>query len=697
MNKKLHKLAVVCIGLTHICVAEAGHDERLEHFLSLSLEELAGLEVSISTDTRQPISEAPAVVTVITADDLRATGATNLVDALEGVPGIHVRANQFGNRPLIQFRGANGRQTLLMVNGASIKDLMWGFGIFWKGLPASMIERVEIIRGPGSALFEADAAAGVVNVITKTAGEIDRNEMGLRVGSFNSRTAWGQYGGNWNNFDVAFTAELGTTDGHSPFIAADGQTAQDTLNATSVSYAPGTAEYGWDNMDLRLSLARGPWRLHADYVRHSDLEIGLTGAGVLDPLTQGKDSWFNTDLLYDNEEFAENWGLNAELRFQHLDYTSGDGFQEYPPGAFDGDYPTSVINQMRSAERRLVLEASGLYSGFEQHEIKLGVGHVWQDLYQVEQYINKGTGPDGTTLPALSPLVDVSDTPYAFAPEKMRNINYLFLQDIWSLNSDLELTAGLRFDNYSDFGNTLNPRLALVWKNSEKLTTKLMYGQAFRAPSYQELFAETSFTLPNASLEPEKSKTWDFSIGYAASPDLRFNANLFHFQQEDLIKAVTVSGLPKKQYQNFGEHTIQGIELEAWWQLTRDLRLSANYTHRRQDDSSFRAFDEPDQEAYLRLDGLFTPKWKWNLQANWIGERERASTDSRPVVADYLVADATLRYQAAKNWEVTTSVRNLFDTDAREYTGSSVPNDLPLPERNIYLEIRYNFLDDALK
>ncbi len=685
-------LQSLVFALSPVLTAQAGSDTHLEHLLSLSLEDLLALEVTISTDTSQPVSEAPAVVTVITAEEIMASGATNLVDVLEGVPGIHVRASQFANRPLIQFRGANGKQTLLMVNGASLKDLMWGFGIFWKGLPASMIDRVEIIRGPGSALFGADASAGVINVITKTAGKIGHSEIGMRLGSFDSQAAWGQFGGQWGEFDVALTAEVSTTDGHDPFIPEDAQSARDIADGTSASYAPGTAAYGWDNLDLRFSLTRGPWRLHADYMRHSDLEIGLTGAGVIDPVTRASDSWFNLDLLYDNEHHADNWGLNAELRFQHLDYTSGDGFLEHPPG-FDGGYPDGVINRMRSAERRLVAELSGLYQGVEGHALRLGAGYIWQDLYRVEQYINLGTGPLGLPLPPDSPVVDISNTPYAFAPEQDRNIHYLFVQDIWTISDDLELTAGLRYDRYSDFGDTLNPRLALVWNNSDRLTTKLLYGEAFRAPSFQELFAETSFTLPNPNLHPEKSKTWDLAFSYSATKNLHLDLTLFHYHQEDLIRAVPVLGLPKRQYQNYGKHDIRGVELEAWWQATRNLRLSANYTHRSQDESEFRAFDEPDQEAYLRVDGVVGSKWNWNVQANWIGERHRPAADTRSSVDDYLLVDTTFRYQATRNLELSASIRNLFDEDAREYTGRSVPGDFPLPERNFYIELRYNFGD----
>lgn len=667
--------------------SEAETDNKLEHFLSLSLEELVNLETTIATHSKNTLTKTPAVVTVITADDIKATGATNLVDVLEGVPGIHVRANQFGYRPLIHFRGASANQTLLMVDGNPMKDLMWHFGIFWKGLPSSIIERVEIIRGPGSALFGADASAGVINVITKTAGKIENTEAGVRVGNFNTKTAWMQSGGDYKGYQVGLTAEIFSTDGHAPSIPFDKQSETDQLRGTIVSYAPASAQYGWRNEDIRLSIAKDNWRLNTSYMLHSELEIGITGAGVLDPVTRAGDSRHNIDLLYNNESFSKNWGLDMELRYQNLDYTSGTGFQESPPG-YDGGsgvYTNGLINIMKSAERWLKFEVTGNYSGFKDHLIQLGTGYTAQDLYSVEQYVNYGTGPDGNPLPVNGPIVNLSDTPYAFAPEKTRKISYLFIQDEWSINDALELTAGARFDQYSDFGNTVNPRLALVWKNSDKLTTKLMYGQAFRAPSYQELFANTSFAQGNVDLNPERSETIDLAFTYKATKKLLLNANLFHFKQKDLIRKVS------SQYQNTGNHTINGIELESNWQSTRDLRLSGNLTLRSQDDSQYRSFDEPEQEAYVRMDWGFVKKWNWNIQANWIGERKRTSTDTRAPVDDYLLTDTTLRYASSDKWEFTASIRNLFNIDAREYTGAAIPDDLPLPERNFYAEMIYKF------
>jgi outer membrane receptor for ferrienterochelin and colicin len=683
-SARMRSLPGLILGVFLTLTAHADNDTNMDQLLSLNLEDLMKEKVKISTNTEQALSKAPSVISVITAEDIKATGATNLTEILQSVPGLYVKPNLFGFKPQITFRGAAPTHTLLMVNGSPIRDLVWSSSIFWKGLATSMIERVEVIRGPGSALFGSDASGGVINVITKTAGRITQSEMGVRAGTFDTQSGWMQHGANWNGFDIGFTAQLSHTDGHNPFIARDGQTIKDSAFGSQVSSAPGFARYGWDGSDLRFSIARDNWRLLADHMDRSNVEIGLTGGAVLDPLTRGRDTRSNIQLLYNNEAFAKDWGLNAELRYFHLDYTSGSGFYENPPGYRDatGSYPDGFVNQMRSAERGFVMETSGLYTGLKTHAIRVGGGYNSEDLYFVEQFINKGIGPDGNPLPAGGPLVNVSDTAYAFAPEKTRQIRYLFLQDIWTLRDNWELTAGARYDHYSDFGGTLNPRLALVWQSTDRLTSKLMYGQAFRAPSYLELYALTAATKPNPNLSPEHSQTWDLSFSFLASKNLTLGLGLYRFERSDLIATDAA-----RQFQNLGDNTSRGIELEAKWQASRTVRVSGNLNQR--NDSAFNTI--PAQSAYLRTDWAFVPNWNWDVQANWIGKHTMLSNDPRSPIGAYTLVDSTVRYFHRQNWEFAASLRNLFDVDAREYSSSALPDNLPLPGRSFYAEMRYKF------
>jgi iron complex outermembrane receptor protein len=628
-------------------------DEEIRRLLAASPEELMTMSVSIATQSPQSLSKAPAVVSVITAEDIKATGATNLVEVLQAVPGIYLRINQFGFRPLVSMRGATAKNALIMVNGAPLRDLVWATGIFWRGLPVAMIERIEVIRGPASALYGSDASSGVINVITKTAGKMRQSEAGVRSGSFDTQSAWLNHGGEWNGLDIGLSLDASTTAGHRPHIVT-------TRNGGQAD----RAHLGYDNVDARLSVAQGNWRVLANHMQKSNVGIGVTGGSYLDPRTQASDRLTGVAWLYSNGGFAKNWGLDAELRYRDMEYSSGNGFWEQT--TFD-------VNQLRSAEQRFNAELSGVYTGFGGHELRMGGGHVWQDIYFAE---NVTSGASFTNIPLRS-----------------RSNSYLFVQDVWKFAADWELTAGVRYDRYVGASGALNPRAALVWQTTDRLTSKLIYGRAFRMPSFLELYVTTNATTPNPNLAPEKSTTWEVAFNYRLSRDLNLGANLFRYHQANPI--VDVSGVG---YRNVAPHTIRGIELEAVWQATRTLRISGNATFRKADQEQYVRlgiadhFSVPNRDAYLRADWAFLPKWSWNFQANHTGRRSHLVSDTRGPLRSQTVADTTIRYYHGSEWEFAASIRNLFDEDAREYSGSTtIPGYLPMPRRNMFVEARYKF------
>ncbi len=635
----------------------------------MSLEQLMQIEVAIASGDGRRVSEAPAVVTLITRNDLKQTGATNVIEALESVPGIHVRFNRMAYSPFIHMRGTNTNQVLLLVNGVSMRSLTsaWPQDLFWKGLPVSAVERVEVIRGPGSALYGADASAGVINIITRTAETIDQSEAGVRLGSFNRRSAWLEHGGTISNqLDFGLTAALSSTSGHDPLIQADR------------SGTGGTAALGWDDLDLRTYLASTDhWRIQADYTRQSDLEIGFNGAGYFDPLTRGDTQRANLAWLYSNDRFTDTLKLEAELRYQHLQYDSGEGFLQ-APAAVTGT-PYGKIDQQATTEQQLGFEISTLFSGLEGHHIRLGTGLDSKRLSDIKQLVNFDS--NGEIIGDGATLVDISTDPSRlFANPGSRQHHYLFAQDVWNPGERWEVTAGVRYDHYSDFGSTLNPRIALVWNTTDRLTTRLLYGEAFRAPS----FIEVDNPL-GADLGPEQSRTREIAFSYAFSQNFNVGLNYFDHRLNDMI--ARSSG----KYLNRDRFTIDGYELEFNWEPSENTRISGNYTARNPQENSARKDYEPYQDGYLRIDWRPQSSWNWNLQGNWMGERKRSSSDTREDLERGWIIDTTVRYSGTSNWEVAASIRNLLDEEARESTSGSIPDDLPLPERNFWLEARYHF------
>ena len=160
--------------------------------------------VNIATGTDKPIHLAPSVATVITQDDIRKMGAVDLDQVLERVPGLHVSRSFNRLNSIYSVRGVHTSQNpqmLVLLNGAKITQLFSGGRPNGLRMPVENIKRIEVMRGPGSAVYGADAFSGVINVITKDAKSIDGTDIGLRAGSFSTKEFWLQHGQSFGESD----------------------------------------------------------------------------------------------------------------------------------------------------------------------------------------------------------------------------------------------------------------------------------------------------------------------------------------------------------------------------------------------------------------------------------------------------------------------------------------------------------------
>jgi outer membrane cobalamin receptor len=211
--------------------------------------------VSIATGVVQPIAKAPAVASVITAQQIQSMGARDIDQVLETVPGLHVSRSAIDN-PLYIFRGIHADfnpQVLMLINGIPITNLFQGDrNLVWGGMPVEAIARIEVIRGPGSALYGADAFAGVINIVTKGPEEIENSSAGATIGDFGTRQFWLSAEGEKGELAYSAVIEVGETDGTDEVIESDAQSLLDFLSGTSVSNAPGSVNRSAQNIDIRL-------------------------------------------------------------------------------------------------------------------------------------------------------------------------------------------------------------------------------------------------------------------------------------------------------------------------------------------------------------------------------------------------------------------------------------------------------------
>ena len=652
--------------------------------------------ISIATGSSQPISKAPSSATVITAEDIQAMGATDLNQVMESVPGVHVSVATYYSLPIYSFRGIhteNNPQVLMMVNGLPITAAYAGDrGEGWGGMPLENVERIEVIRGPGSALYGADALAGVINVITKTAADIKGTEYGVRGGSFNTRDAYVQYGGKLGALDAAFYLRAGHTDGQKGILQQDAQSYFDTLFGTHVSLAPGPLNDLNNSIDARADLSRDAWRFRAAY-QHREVGMNAGLAGTLDPGAYLPETRRYMDMSYTQANWAQNWDVSGVIGYYDINHEFGNpNYVLFPPGAFNGLFPANgngMIGNPATYEKHSNANVSALYTGFEQHRVRIGTGLSSEDITTSEIknfYYNNGV------LTPLPGLMNVTGNPlYVFMLPHSRDVRYAFAQDEWNFAKDWTLTVGVRNDHYSDFGGTTNPRLALVWDAAYNLEVKAMHGTAFRAPTFQELYSiNNPVSTGNPSLQPERIVSDELAFSWQQTIRLKSNLNFFHYRMSNIILYTTAD----PTIHNAGDQTGRGLEWEETYDATSTLKLTGNISlqHSIDDASGQDAGMAPHRHLFARSDWRFAPLWQFGTTVNHVADRMRQPGDTRPNIPDYTTVDLTLRREkVAGDWNASAMVTNLFGSNALEptFASSNIPSDLPLPGRAIYVVLQH--------
>lgn len=668
-----------------------------------------------ATGSQKPVHLAPSVASVITAEDIESMGATTLNEALETVPGLHVypsdKALMNANYSIRGIHTSWNPQVLFLVNGVPFKNTYSGSRPLAFSMPVSMISRIEVVRGPGSAIYGADAFSGTINVITKDAHEINGSKVGVRYGSFDSSQAWLQHGKVYGAWNVAMGLDYQKTAGDGDrVIEQDMQTAFDAMFGTNVSLAPGPLSTNRESVNGQLALAKQNWNFHAwtDQV----LDYG-TADGAAQTLGDNhmQVRQYAADLTYEKKNLLPDLLASTRLNYSYLKVRTE--YQLFPPGAVlptgaDGNlftganmtsFPDGVFGTPQTINKQTGLEQTMLYEGLPQQRWRMALGllHVSEDAFE-----SKNFGPgvlNGTQSVSGGELTSI-DGNDIFMDDQGRDMSFLSLQDEWYIARRWELTAGMRYDHYSDFGDTFNPRVALVWETRPELTTKLMYGRAFRPPSFSELYAKNNpSTQGNPDLKPETINTYELAFDYQPLSRLRTIASVFYYEVDDLIDLIPSLGGAINQ--NYRSQTGKGFELEAAWQPLDILELKGNVAYQRARDTTNDSLvpNAPGLQWYANAHWSFLPEWYLDGQYYWIGDRQRVQGDTRADIKDTDLVNITLRRKnIGKHWEAALAVRNIFNEDVREPSSfnpssgsAAIPNDYPMEGRAIWGEVSCHY------
>jgi len=643
-------------------------------------------ELEISTRRAIALTKAPAIATVITDREIRNMGARTLIDVLKLVPGMGISITDQGFFRL-EVRGTvtgQSEKVLVMIDGHSLNKNHSGssFPFFLDHLSVDNIKKIEIVRGPGSALYGTNAFVAVINIITKSAADVEGGSVSVSGESFDTRKYNLLAGKTFKN-GLKISGSIDYTKTHGPDLLIK----RDRLSGTPFTRAPGDAETRFEGTGIFFEASyknltyRGQY-LTTDRGAYIGLGYALTDFNSL------KSDNFWQELSY-RHSFTEKFSSKMKL---YYDYFNQDWLVKVFPDGFAGSFPNGMIGGPKARNRTIGGEIQLDCSISETNHLLAGINYEEMKQYEVRAISNFNP----ITGQYLGSVQDISSWGN-WNRDVKRNIFAAYLQDEWEIKDNISLTAGVRYDHYSDFGDTTNPRVGIVWRFLEKADLKLLYGQAFRAPTFTELYTINNPTLSgNPNLVPEKIRTYEAGIGYTYSERFRIELNYFYNDIDDLIVRDT-STVPGT-YANLGAAKSNGIEAVLSGRYTNDNYWKVAYSWQDPRDAytSERLPFIPRNRASASVNYGFSKYLVSHVDVLWTGPRPRSAGDTRAAVPSYTTVDLALTLRNIyKNLEIQAAVHNLFNEKYvdPDLSGASrfIPYDYPREGVSALLKVSYKF------
>lgn len=655
---------VLCLAFDFSAVAK-----DLEELKALSLESLTLLPVETVTGAsrhKQKVSDAPANVTILTRDEVKLYGWRTLGDALRSVSGMVITDDR--SYGFLGVRGFNrpgdfSGRALITINGHRLNDAMFDSTAVDNDflLDIDDIERIEVIRGPGSTLYGNNAFFGIVNVVTRRGRDLQGGEISGSYGTFDSYSGRLTYGNRFTNgVELMLSGTL------------EGSEGNPRLHYPEFSEINnGLAEH-MDNTWSRHVFASVSWKdfsFEAGYVdrykRVPTAEYTLPDAPLVfnDPRFEMFDERVFGKLKF-THVFDDDWQFMARLYYDHYRY---DGFYPYHYNPADPFDPVTINYDLNQSES-LGAEVQLTRPFFDKHLLTFGAEARYDFLLTIE---NRDLEP-------LATYLDAHRDGY-FAG--------VYLQDEFQLRPNLTLTAGGRYDHFKVGGDTINPRAAIVYHPWNPSTIKLLYGQAYRAPNAYENYYAWPTPPEDLDLEPETVRSYELIYEHQFNQVLRGSAAVFRNELHNLISD-GVDG-----FENLESATAQGIETElhAKWKNGLQGRLSYTYSDARDDGSDDRL---PNSPEHLGKINLSIPLWRQQIflstEIQLMSPRETLAGET---LNGFWIANATLfSRELLPGLEASVSVYNLFDQHysdpaSRDFLQSSIPQN----GRTLRLKLTWHF------
>jgi iron complex outermembrane receptor protein len=654
-------------------VGVPAESERKVKLTQLSLEELAALEVDtvyVASKHPQKTAEAPFSVSVVTAGEIQKFGYRTLTEVLQSVRGFYSTYDR--SYSFIGVRGVGrpgdfGGRVLVMINGHRLNDPVFDQAFNGTEFPmdVDLIERVEVVRGPDHSLYGNNALLAVVNVVTKTGATSPGFEASTSAGSFDTFTGRLSYGAHTaSGVDLLFSgtglSSAGDRQLHFPeFNEVNGGTAHNM-------------DGQWDQ-NYYASIAYKDFSVFGFFgERHKDIPTAAYGAmfGVSPFYLEDERAGLDVKFAH---EFQSGWGLSSRLFLDRYRY---DAISPYAPR--DGVTLSSVPNFDHADAFWCGGEVEVNKTVWERHRLALGMD--FREDFNVLMS-NWDLAPPAT---------------YLHQHSETHNMG-AYLQDEWAVCSNLTLSGAARYDYYSSFGSTFNPRAGIIYRPLDQTTLKFLYGQAFRAANAYE----RDYTIPafryfgNPNLNPEHLRSYELVCEQGIGRHWHLTGELFYEDMSDLItQAGDAAG--NFVFANTDSVRTRGAELELQGRWSSGLLARFAYTLADVDESSRGQSPRTSANSprHLAKAALSVPLYRDRIFASL----EIQGMSSRRTLADnevpgFAVANLTLfSRELVKNLEISGSIYNLFDRRYRDPVSTDFRQDsIQQDGRTFRLKFTYRF------
>lgn len=617
----------------------------------LSLEQILDASVYSASKFEQKPSDAPSSVTVIGAEEIAQFGWRTLAEVLRSVRGFYTHSDRVLDYAGVRgFAGAGDYDTRLLVllDGHRLNDGLYDTGAIGSELPIDLdlVERIEVVRGPGSALYGGNALFGVVNIVTRTAAASAPGSVALRAGSHGARSATATLAKQFDGGQrLLLSVSQGWGDGGSPKYAEFDAPESNHGRARGTDYHRLKQFFG--------KLAVGPWEFHAAAgTRIKGDPSALTGTIFNDRRNRETDATSLFGLSY-RTDLSPSQKLSVRLAQSTYDY---GGIFVYR----NGETGTDEVNDDSGRSKRWNAEVKLLSALSPTHTLVSGL--EYQHNYRIEQvsYI-QGAG---------APVLDIHHSTRRAG---------IFVQDQFDVSPALSLSAGLRIDRSTGRKAEWSPRLGLIYKPAPGTAWKALVGTAFRSPNQYELhYAYPESQIANPALKDEKIRSAELTVEHYLTPQTRILGSAYAYRVDDLITQVAEAETGLLQYQNGGQIRAQGLELEGEQQWANGARLRAGIgTQVVRAAGGGELNNSPRHSAKLNVS---VPLFHWpvrlGLEGQWLPSRK---TESGQKTGGAGLVNLTLwRPECKDGFDVSASVFNLLD---RRYSDPAA-YDPAIPERD---------------